>query len=83
MSELSHPPTSAGLGEYAQNRGRFPADELAKYAGKYVAFSLDGARILASSATEEGLEQQLQAQGIDPSQIVGSYIPPSGTSILQ
>jgi hypothetical protein len=70
------------LCEYAKNRQRFPPEELAKYAGKYVAFSLDGTRVLASSATEEGLEKRLQADGIDPSQVVGSYIPAPDVAIL-
>jgi hypothetical protein len=70
------------LAEYAENRRQFPPEELLKYAGQYVAFSLDGARILASGTTEEALERQLLAAGIEPSQVVGSYIPPSGVAIL-
>lgn len=82
MNQAPHPAKPADWGEYAQNRRRFPPEELAKYAGKYIAFSLDGTRVLASSATEEGLEKQLQADGIDPSQIVGSYIPAPDVAIL-
>jgi len=73
----------ASLRDYSQNRRQFPPEELIKYAGQYVAFSLDGTRVVASGATEEELEKQLQAVGIDPSQVVGSYVPPSGVAILQ
>jgi hypothetical protein len=38
-------------GTYEENQRRFPQEELNKYAGQYVAFSLDGARILASGAS--------------------------------
>jgi Family of unknown function (DUF5678) len=71
------------LRDYSQNRRQFPPEELIKYAGQYVAFSLDGTRVVASGATEEELEKQLLGAGIDPSQVVGSYIPPSGVAILQ
>jgi hypothetical protein len=72
----------ADLSEYVKNRGRFPADELAKYAGRYVAFSVDGTRIVANAGSEEELEEQLLAAGIDPSQVVGSYVPPLGSAML-
>ena len=64
------------LGQYEVNRSRFPLEELAKYAGKFVAFSPDGMRILESGDTEEEVEQKLAAAGISPSQVVGSYIDP-------
>jgi len=83
MSEIHQLTEIPTLAEYSQNRRIFPPEELAKYAGQYVAFSLDGIRIIASGATEDDLEKQLQAAGIDPSQVVGSYVPPSGMAILQ
>jgi len=64
------------LGPYERNRARFPPEELAKYGGKFVAFSPDGTRILESGDTEEEVEQKLVAAGIAPSQVVGSYIDP-------
>jgi hypothetical protein len=60
--------------DYPENRRRFSLEELAPYAGMYVAFSLDGKCILASGTTEDILEQQLREKGIDPGQVVGSYI---------
>ena len=64
------------LGQYHQNRRNFPLEELAKYAGQYVAFSPDGTRILASGASEEEMEQNLIAAGVHPSQVVGTYVDP-------
>jgi hypothetical protein len=83
MSQTQRSLEPAALRDYSDNRHRFPQEELIKYVGQYVAFSLDGTRVVASGATEEELEKQLQAVGLDPSQVVGSYVPPSGISILQ
>jgi hypothetical protein len=82
MEVARQPAEPADLTEYVKNRGQFPAGELAKYAGRYVAFSLDGMHILASAVTEQELEEQLLAAGIDPSQVVGSYQPPAGSTML-
>jgi hypothetical protein len=62
------------LSTYETNRAKFPLEELAKYAGKFVAFSPDGTRILASGSTRAEVEKKLEAAGIHPSQVVGSYI---------
>ena len=70
-SEQLEPPD---LSHYAENRSKFPLEELAKYAGKHIAFSPDGTRIVASGATEEELEAALQAAGIHFSQVVWSYV---------
>jgi hypothetical protein len=71
------------LGLYEANRQKFPPEELAKYAGQFVAFSPEGTRILASGTTEDEVEKQLGALGIDPSQVVGSCVPPCSWAILQ
>lgn len=70
-SEKLEPPD---LSHYEENRCKFPLEELAKYAGKHVAFSPDGTRIVASGATEEELEGALRAAGIHFSQVVWSYV---------
>jgi hypothetical protein len=71
-----------GFEHFHQNCNNFPPDELAKYAGQYVAFSGDGTRILASGDTMEAVEEKLVAAGIDPSQVVGSYVDEPGVSFL-
>ncbi|MGH7169167.1 MAG: DUF5678 domain-containing protein [Gemmataceae bacterium] len=68
------------LSHYEENRSKFPLEELAKYGGKHVAFSPDGTRIIASGDSIDEVEEILIAAGIDPSQVVGSYVDPPGTS---
>lgn len=72
MNQSKRP--SPDLTQYLANRDKFPAEELAKYAGMQVAFSLDGLRIVASGKTWDELFDNLAAAGIDASQIVGSYV---------
>ncbi len=62
--------------DYYENRRNFPREEILRYAGKHIAFSLDGKRILASGKTDEEMERALVEAGIDPSQVVGSYVDP-------
>jgi hypothetical protein len=59
---------------YIANRQRFPQEELDKYAGKQVAFSLDGKCILASGEDMEEVAEALIAAGIDLSRVVFSYV---------
>lgn len=61
---------------YAENRRRFPVDQLAPYYGKFVAWSPDGTRILASGNEREEVWKQLEAAGIDAGQVVNDYIDP-------
>ena len=46
---------------YADNRARFPLEELRKYADQWVAFSLDGSRVLVSAATLTELKIDIAA----------------------
>jgi hypothetical protein len=55
--------------EYRENRARFPFDELVKYHGRWVAFSLDGRRVIASSEDLAALDNLVVATGEDPEQI--------------
>jgi hypothetical protein len=74
MNAKDHRLEPPDLSHYEENRSKFPLDELAKYAGKHVAFSPDGTRIVASGMTEEELEAALRVAGIHFSQVVFSYI---------
>jgi hypothetical protein len=82
MSVDGQPTEPPDLRLYHENRRKFPPEELAKYAGQYVAFSPDGSRILASGANMDVVEETLRAAGIHPSQAVGSYIPPGDLALL-
>lgn len=71
QSEKLEPPD---LSHYEENRCKFPLDELAKYAGKHIAFSPDGTRIVASGDSLDEVIERLQATGIHFSQVVHSYV---------
>jgi hypothetical protein len=60
--------------EFRTNRAQFPVTELEKYRGSWVAFSLDGQRIVASAETLAGLEDRLAADGYDPQRTVFEMI---------
>jgi hypothetical protein len=61
---------------YAENRQRFPAEQLVPYYGKFVAWSPDGTRIVASGKEREEVWKQLEQAGLDPSQYVNDFIDP-------
>ncbi|MBY0522519.1 MAG: hypothetical protein K2R98_03940 [Gemmataceae bacterium] len=65
-----------------ENFGKLPEEEYWKFAEQFVGVSLDGTRILASGVDEQEMEARLREMGIDPSRVVGMYIPPPGASIL-
>ena len=67
---------------FLENRPKIAAEELAKYAGKYVVYSGDGTGILASAETSEDLEKAVAAAGLDPSQVVFSYVMPPDVSLI-
>jgi hypothetical protein len=61
---------------FYKNRSEFPLEELARYAGQWIAWSLDGSSILASSAeSEEAVWRLLEAAGHDSSDCCISYVP--------
>lgn len=68
---------------FSVNRNKIPRDQIEKHAGKQVAYSLDGTRILASGTDEDEVDRQLTAAGIDPGKVVYGYIDPlDGPSLL-
>ena len=60
----------------------FPAEELLKYGGKYVAVSPDGKHILASGDSLETLDAALETAGIHFSQVVHCYVDPPDASYI-
>lgn len=61
--------------KFLANRAAFPVEELAKYAGLWVAWSPDGSRVAANAADPELLDDLLRAVGEDPAQCVIEGIP--------
>lgn len=68
--------------QYAANRRRFTLKELAEFEGKWVAFSRDGARILASAATQLELAQRAEALGLKRTQFRMEPITDPDVSLL-
>jgi hypothetical protein len=67
---------------FEENRRRFPHEELMKYAGQSIAWSIDGTRIVASGKDVNEVADKLAALGIDVSQTVLSYVPDPDVSQL-
>ena len=61
--------------EFLKNRQQFPTEELWKYIGKYVAWSPDGPKIIASDEDELRLDVAIRAAGLDASEILVSFVP--------
>jgi hypothetical protein len=59
---------------YRKRRDMIPFAELAPHSGKWAAFSCDGARVLASSESLEGLETAVRAAGADPHELVYEFV---------
>ncbi len=62
--------------QFNKNRSQFPVEELEKYAGKYVAWSPDGTRIIASADSLSDLAAVVQASPFDPKECVLSSVSP-------
>lgn len=60
--------------EYWDNRARFALAELVPYQGQWVAFSLDGRRIIASSEDLATLDNLVVATGEDPERVAFEWI---------
>jgi hypothetical protein len=52
--------------KYLKNRIAFPLAELAKHRGEWVAWSPDGARVVASSRDPDALDDLIRAAGENP-----------------
>jgi len=60
---------------YLKNRLQFPMDTLARHAGNWIAWSPDGARIVASSADPDALDHLIRVAGEDPEQCLIEGVP--------
>jgi hypothetical protein len=61
--------------EFDKNRLAFPPEDLLQYRGKYIAWSPDGKRIVASDEDPARLDNMVQELGYDPSEVVFSSVP--------
>jgi hypothetical protein len=74
MNANGQPQGSIDLRLFNANRDRFPVEQLLAHAGKQIAWSADGTRIVASADTPEEVYRQLDERGIPVSQVVLDYV---------
>ena len=61
--------------DFLANRTSFPLDALAQYAGQWIAWSPDGARIVAHATEPQALDDLIRAVGEDPEECLVEGIP--------
>lgn len=76
MIRRSDKTIAADVRSYSENRSQASAEDLAGYAGQYVAWSPDGRQILANGSDPDLVEKQLVAAGLDPAAVVLGYVDP-------
>lgn len=74
MSEKTKPDRRV----YVENRQKFLPEDLLPYAGQWVAWSADGARIVAHHEDLGELTRMVEAEGLDREEVVFDCIPPGG-----
>lgn len=60
---------------YRRNRDSVSLDELARFGGQWVAWCLDGTRIVAHHCDANEMAGQLRAAGISSEEVVVEYLP--------
>lgn len=67
---------------YRENRAKFTVKELASFRGKWVAFSSDGTRIVASAHNQFSLYQKLEKKGLTMRDFRVEYMDDPEVSLL-
>ena len=65
---------------FRENLRKQPDELFLKYAGQYVAWSLDGTALLVTADTPDQLNDKLEARGIPYEEVVNNYIDPPDVS---
>jgi hypothetical protein len=68
--------------QFIRNRNEFPYDELEKYAGRHVAWSPDGTRILAADEDPLKVLAAVKAAGYDPGETLIEVVPSPDETFL-
>jgi hypothetical protein len=66
---------------FRENQNKYPPEEFLKYAGKVIAWSLDGTCVLESGADEGDVADKLRKRGLDPSLVIFANGPDEESSI--
>jgi hypothetical protein len=67
------------LGQHMENRSRFPVEELEKYRGQWIAWSLDGSRIVVHTDHSDVIYDLILQAGKDVARCVVEGIPSEDT----
>jgi hypothetical protein len=67
--------------KFLERRAALPAETLARYAGRWIAWSPDGARIVADSEAPEDLDDRIRAVGEDPERWVVEGLPATDATL--
>jgi len=62
---------------YRENRDRHTADELRPYAGQWIAWNLEGTKVVAHQQDGQEVIRQVEAQGLDANRVVMEWMPPA------
>jgi hypothetical protein len=67
---------------FQKNRQQFPPEELARYAGKFVAWRPDGAGIIDANEDELQLAKAIQIAGYNSAEILIAFVPAADEILL-
>ena len=67
---------------FHENNLHIAQEELDKYLGRHVAYSWDGKHIVASGIDYDDLARNVEAAGLNPSQVVWGYVDAGDVSNL-
>lgn len=67
---------------YYENQRNISPEELAKYYGRHVAYSWDGASVVASGESYDEVQRNVRAAGLDPSRVIFGYVDDPDVSVL-
>jgi hypothetical protein len=71
------------IDQYLKNQDQFPPEELSRHAGKYIAWSPDGSRIIASDADPLKVVEAVKRSGHDPADCVIASVPEYDSIVLE
>lgn len=68
--------------EFIENRAKMSPDKLEQYAGKHIAWSPDGTRIIAADTDPMKVVAAVKIAGYDPQDCVLSSVPATDEGVL-
>jgi hypothetical protein len=63
-----------GYATVSEESTQFPVEELARYAGKYIAWDPDGTHVLASNEDEPQLAHAVVAAGLNSAEVLIAFV---------